>query len=135
VPDRAPRGLLDTSVVVDLEDVPVASLPVRGSVSALTLAELAAGPHATSDPVERARRQNLLQSIETRLDVLPFDDRAARSYALVLVETAGLGRKPRGSQLVNLLIASTAIAEGLPLYTRNLSDLAGLDELLEVHLV
>jgi predicted nucleic acid-binding protein len=135
VPDQASRGLLDTSVIIDLEDLPVESLPVRGSVSALTLAELAAGPHATSDPVERAKRQNLLQSIETRLDVVPFDDRAARSYALVFVATAGRGRKPGGPRLVDLLIASTAVAESLPLYTRNATDLAGLEQLLEVHVV
>jgi len=104
-------------------------------MSALSLAELAAGPHATGDPIERGRRQRRLHEVEARIEVLPFDERAARTFGLVYAAVASLGRQRRGRRTVDLLIASTAIAANLPLYTRNPSDLDGLDELLEVHVV
>src|SRR5947209_14286515 len=49
------RGLLDTSVVIDLGTLDPWQLPQEVAVSAITMAELAAGPHATSDPEERGR--------------------------------------------------------------------------------
>ena len=55
------RGLLDTSVVIDHDIVDPASLPDESAIAAVTLAELAAGPHATGDDGERARRQDRLQ--------------------------------------------------------------------------
>jgi hypothetical protein len=135
VSDTTDRGLLDTSAVVDLFSVARDQLPARLAISALTLAELAAGPAATNDPRQRSERQDHLQRIESSFDVLPFDARAARAYARVFDATARIGRKARGPRLVDLLIASCAIAEGLSLYTRNASDLLGLEELLEVHVV
>ena len=51
VPDqRRPRGILDTSVVIDLEQIDPSRLPIEVAVSTITMAELAAGPHATPDP-------------------------------------------------------------------------------------
>ena len=55
------RGLLDTSVVIDLDEIDPMRLPEETAIAAVTLAELAAGPHATDDPGERARRQDRLQ--------------------------------------------------------------------------
>ena len=79
VPDARPsRGLLDTSVVVELEQIEVTSLPIEVAISAITMAELAAGPHATSDAEERARRQDRLQRAEAAFHPLPFDGEAAR---------------------------------------------------------
>lgn len=131
MPDlRAGAGLLDTSVLVD----PAASalLPSEARISALSLAEIAAGPHASGDPVERGRRQQHLQVIEATFDALPFDAACARAYGRVFSEVADTGRKPRGRRAVDLLIAATAIAYELPLYTRNVRDLRGLGALLEV---
>jgi hypothetical protein len=54
---RHARGIVDTSVVIELERIDPNHLPVELALSAVTLAELAAGPHATADPEERARRQ------------------------------------------------------------------------------
>lgn len=133
--DRRPRGLLDTSVVIDLETIPVASLPVEIAISAVTLAELAAGPHATDDPGERSRRQDRLQRAEAAFDPLPFDADAARAYGLVFSAVVTAGRKPRGARAVDLLIAATAVAAGLPVYTRNPDDfrpVAALTEIIEV---
>jgi predicted nucleic acid-binding protein len=133
VPERrARRGLLDTSVVIDLEVVPVAALPVEVAISAVTLAELAAGPHATNDPAERGRRQDRLQRVEAAFDALPFGADAARAYGRVFSAVVNEGRKPRGARAVDLLIAATAVAEGLPLYTRNPDDFRSLGGLLDV---
>lgn len=126
------RGLLDTSVVMDLERVDTASLPAEVAVSALTMAELAAGPHATADPGERARRQERLQRAEAIFAPLPFDASAARAYGRICAAVAAGGRKARGRRAIDLLIAATALAEGLPLYTRNPDDFRGLGELLDV---
>lgn len=129
---RAVEGLLDTSVVIDLDIVDPASLPDGVAVSALTMAELAAGPHATDDPAERARRQDRLQQIESWLDPLPFDGDCARAWARVYVAVIAADRKPRGRRMVDLLIAATALAVGIPLYTRNGDDFRCLKPLLTV---
>lgn len=130
--DRPERGLLDTSVVIDLEKLSSDALPVEAAISALTLAELAAGPHATADPAERGRRQDRLQRVEAAFDPLPFDADAARAYGRVVAAVASAGRKPRGSRAVDLLIAATAVAAGIPLFTRNPDDFRYLDGLVEV---
>jgi predicted nucleic acid-binding protein len=121
VPDRprAGRGVIDTSVVVDLEQLDVRQLPVELAVSAITMAELAAGPHATGDADERARRQDRLQRAEAAFDPLPFDGEAARAYGRIYAAEVASGRKARGPRALDLLIAATACAEGLPIYTRN----------------
>ena len=126
------RGLLDTSVVIDLDSLDPARLPAELAISSLTFAELAAGPHATTDPDERARRQHRLQRIESGVESLPFDDACARAYGRVYAAVAQLGRKARGPRAVDLLIAATATAHQLPLYTRNPADLRGLDHLLDL---
>lgn len=128
----AERGLLDTSVVIGLERVEPATLPSQISVSAITLAELAAGPHATDDPSERARRQERLQLTETTFEAIPFDDDCARAYGRVYAETLIAGRKARGRRAIDLLIAATALAVKLPLYTANPLDFDGLESLIEV---
>jgi predicted nucleic acid-binding protein len=129
---RRERGLLDTSVVIDLERIPASSLPLEVAISAITLAELSAGPHATDDPAERSRRQDRLQRTEAVFDPLPFSADAARAYGSVFSAVLSAGRKPRGARAVDLLIASTAVAEGLPLFTRNPEDFQALDHLIEV---
>lgn len=121
-PAPVAQGLLDTSVVVAIEALPSGSLPLEPAIAAVTLAELAAGPHATDDPDERARRQDRLQRIEALLDPLPFDAAAARAYGRVYAATRARGRKPRGARAVDLLIAATALANDLPLFTRNPDD-------------
>ncbi|GBE63905.1 hypothetical protein MFM001_03670 [Mycobacterium sp. MFM001] len=129
---RPPRGLVDTSVVIDLDRIAVEQLPRELVVSALTMAELAAGPHATSDHDERARRQDRLQRAEATFDPLPFDGEAARCYGRIFAAVAASGRKARGPRAVDLLIAATALAAKLPLYTRNVDDLRGLDDFLTI---
>ena len=106
-------------------------LPDESAIAAITMAELAAGPHATPDAQERARRQDRLQWAVATWDPLPFDADAARLYARVFAATKSAGRSAR-ARLAGLLIAATAAAHGLPLYTRNPVDFAGLDQVVSV---
>jgi predicted nucleic acid-binding protein len=129
---RHARGLVDTSVVIDLDAIDPIRLPHELAISAMTLAELAAGPHATKDPGERARRQDRLQRTESTFEPLPVDGSVARAYGRVYAAVTRRGRKARGRRATDLLIAATAVAAGLPLYTRNPADFAGLSELLEI---
>ena len=129
---RHPRGLIDTSVVIDLELIELADLPLELAVSAITMAELAAGPHATANPAERARRQDRLQRAEATFEPLPVDAAVARAYGRVYAAVGAAGRKARGRRAVDLFIAATAVATGLPLYTRNPDDFAGLSDMLEI---
>lgn len=124
-------GLLDTSVVIDLGAIVPADLPEETSISAITMAELSAGPHATGDPAERARRQDRLQQLESWVEPIPFDGDCARAYGRVYAAVRAAGRQPRG-RAADLLIAATALAAGMPLYTRNADDLQGLEEILTV---
>jgi predicted nucleic acid-binding protein len=126
------RGLIDTSIVVDLERLTAKQLPAEVAVSAITLAELAAGPHAATDPAERARRQDRVQRAEAAFDPLPFGVEAARAYGRVYAAVVAAGRKARGARAADLLVAATACAAGLPLYTRDPRDFQGLEDLLDV---
>lgn len=132
---RPARGLLDTSVVIDLEQISAHQLPDEMAISAITLAELAAGPHAAADHEERARRQDRLQRTEAAFDPLPFCAESARAYGRVFAAVSSAGRKPRGARAVDLLLAATAVANELPIYTRNPADFAALDDLVEVHAI
>ena len=129
---RHARGVIDTSVVIGLERVDAAALPTELAVSAVTLAELAAGPHATSDPAERARRQDRLQRAEAAFDPVAVDAGVARAYGRVYAAVAVAGRKARGRRALDLLIAATALASDLPLYTRNPDNFGDLASVLEV---
>lgn len=129
---RRARGIVDTSVVIDLEQVEPHQLPAEIAISAVTLAELAAGPHATGDPRERARRQDRLQRAEATFEALPLDGAAARAYGRVYAAVAARGRKTRGRRALDLLIAATALAAELPLYTRNPEAFRELEGMLEV---
>ncbi|MCP3856915.1 MAG: type II toxin-antitoxin system VapC family toxin [Actinomycetia bacterium] len=129
---RHGRGVLDTSVVIDLELIDPGRLPVEVAVSAITMAELAAGPHATGDADERARRQDRLQRAEAVFDPLPFDGNAARAYGRVYAAVVAAGRKARGARAADLLIAATAVAADLPIYTRNGADFEALGDLVDV---
>ncbi len=132
VAERHARGIIDTSVVIDLEGTHPRALPIEVAVSAVTLAELAAGPHATADPAERARRQDRLQRAEATFEPLPLDARVARAYGRVYAAVSAGGRKARGRRALDLLVAATALAAELPLFTRNPAEFRELGGLLEV---
>ena len=126
------QGIIDTSVVIDLENVAPGDLPGELAISAIKLAELAAGPHATTDSQERARRQDRLQRTEATFEPLPVDAAVARAYGRIYAAVANAGRKARGARSLDLLIAATALAAELPLYTRNPDDFRGTETLIEI---
>lgn len=126
------RGLIDTSVAIALGSIAADRLPLEMAVSALTLAELASGPAVALDSSVRAERQEQLQRVEATFEVLAFDPVCARAYGRVCAEVAAAGRKPRGARSVDLMIAATALAHQIPLYTLNAADLRGLGDLVEV---
>lgn len=139
--DDGPRqGLLDTNILILRKWIDPAELPEEMAISAITLAELSAGPHEIrrndeqdmyDERAERARRLEILQRVENEFDPVPFDAEAARIYGRVTAAVIAAGRKPRG-RAVDLMIASIAIAERLPLYTTNPADFRGLSSLVTV---
>ena len=128
------RGLVDTNVVIQLAVLDPGALPDEMVISAVTLAELSAGPHHATDPVERARRTSVLQHAEATFEPLPFDAAAARSFGLVCAAVIAVGRKPR-ARLADLMIAAVAAAHRLPLYTTNPDDFVGLEQLIAIESV
>ena len=134
------QGLLDTNILILRRWIDPAELPDEMAISAITLAELSAGPHEVrrndeqdtyDEHTERARRLDVLQRAESEFDPVPFDVEAARIYGRVSAAVIASGRKPR-RRMVDLMIAATAIAEDLPLFTTNPDDFRGLHDLLTV---
>jgi hypothetical protein len=126
MPDHAGTGVVDTSAVIWLERIedPEQVLPARMVIASITLAELTVGPLLTDDGDERAVRQRHLRDA-LRLDRLPFDDHCAQAYAALAAQLHQDGRKRR-ARAFDALIAATAIANGLPLYTGNPDDFGGI---------
>ncbi|MFD4431913.1 type II toxin-antitoxin system VapC family toxin [Nocardia sp. NPDC058497] len=124
--------LLDTSVLIDYAEIH-AELPAEAdaAISAVSLAELAAGIHATKDPVRQAQRQLQFQWVVRSFDPLVFDAETAHVYGSLALLVEQIGRKPRGRG-ADLQIAATAVQHALPLYTRNPDDFKGLEPLLNI---
>lgn len=138
--ERHRQGMLDTNILILRPWIDPAELPDEMAISAITLAELSAGPHEVrgddeqdryDEHAERARRLEVLQRVENEFDPVPFDAEAARIFGRVSAAVIATGRRPR-RRVVDLMIASTAIAEGLPLYTTNPDDFAGLTSLVPI---
>jgi predicted nucleic acid-binding protein len=125
------RGLVDTNVIIRLAALDPSQLPDELVLSAVTLAELSAGPHHTDDPTERARRMSVLQHAEATFDPLPFDAEAARAFGMVSAAVLASGRQTR-RRIADLMIAAVAVVARIPLYTTNPRDFLGLDHLLTV---
>lgn len=134
------QGLLDTNILILRRWIDEAALPNEMAISAITLAELSAGPHQVrpnseqdtyDEHAERARRLDVIQRAEHEFDPIPFGVEAARIYGRVTAAVVAVGRKPR-RRTVDLMIAATAIAEELPLFTTNPDDFDGLANLLTV---
>lgn len=134
------QGMLDTNIMILRPWIDPGELPDEVAISAITLAELSAGPHQVrrsgeqdqyDEHAERARRLEIVQRAENEFDPVPFDAEAARIFGRVTAAVVAAGRAPR-RRIADLMIASTAIAEGLPLYTTNPDDFAGLDSLLPI---
>jgi tRNA(fMet)-specific endonuclease VapC len=129
VTDRAQRGMLDTSTVILLGRLTdPGDLPEESVVSAVTLAELSVGPHVARDARERAARQAHLQQAEADFETIPFDAAAARAFGRVAASLRTAGRKP-AARAYDALVAATAVAHELPLFTCNPDDFTGIEDL------
>jgi predicted nucleic acid-binding protein len=123
------QGVLDTSTVILLSRVQdSAVLPQEPLITAVTLAELSVGPLVARDEAERAARQAHLQQAEADFEPLAFDAAAARVFGRVSASLRRAGRKP-AARAYDAMIAATAIAAGLPIYTCNPDDFNGIDDL------
>jgi predicted nucleic acid-binding protein len=134
------QGLLDTNIMILRRWIDPAELPAEAAITAITLAELSAGPHQVrrsdgagdyDEHAERARRLDVLQRAESEFEPIPFDAEAARIYGRVTAAVIAVGRKPR-RRTADLMIAAIAIAEDLPLFTTNPDDFIGLGRLMTV---
>lgn len=121
-------GILDTNAIILLEHLAADDLPSEPVITAVTLAELSVGPLVATSSRERAARQARLQEVEAAFEPLPFDAVAARTFGGVAAALRRSGRKPP-ARAFDALIAATAMANGLPLYTCNLRDYAGIEGL------
>lgn len=121
-------GILDTNTLILLERLDPGDLPAEPVISAITLGELSVGPLVTDDDHERAARQARLQEVESVFEPLPFDAVAARAFGGVAAALRRSGRKP-SARAFDALIAATAIANQLPLYTCNPRAYAAIDDL------
>lgn len=123
------RGILDTSTVIVLERLTDANtLPAEPLITAVTLAELSVGPLVAKDESERVARQTHLQQAEADFEPLPFDADAARAFGRVAASLRRAGRKTT-ARTYDAMIAATAVANDLPVYTCNPSDFNGIDGL------
>lgn len=138
--DVHPRGVLDTNIMILRRRIPSDELPAEMAITAVTLAELSAGPHHVrrndrqagyDEHAERARRLDVLQRAENEFDPIPFDADAARMFGRLTAAVIAAGRRPR-RRTADLMIAAIAVVEDLPLFTTNPDDFAGLEDLLTV---
>lgn len=136
MPTDHERGLLDTNILILKAGIPSTALPQQSAICAVTLAELSAGVHMVlGDDAdarqERARRVQVLQVAEREFDPIPFHASAARSYGRITAAVRDAGRSPR-RRVADLMIAAVATADGLPVFTTNPDDFAGLEGIVEI---
>ncbi len=123
------EGILDTSTLILLARIESPdALPAEPLITAITLAELSAGPLVAATDAERSARQAHVQQAEADFDPLPFDAQAARSFGQVAASLRRAGRNP-AARAYDAMIAAVAIANGLPVHTCNPADFAGIDGL------
>ncbi len=120
------NALLDTSVVIDgiPDEVEVAA------ISVVTMAELQFGVERARDEVERQRRMVWLGAMHDLFEPFPIDTAVAFAWARLAHLAVERGQQPR-RRAMDLLIAATALANGLVLLSRD-EDLLGLTDVLDV---
>lgn len=127
-PTAPTAGILDTATIILLERLELEDLPAEPLITAVTLAELSVGPLVADEDAERAARQARLQQAEADFDPLPFDADAARAFGRVAASLRHAGRKVQ-ARAYDAMIAATALANRLPLYTVNPAGFEGIDDL------
>ena len=132
------RGIVDTNILILRAAIDPRELPDELAISAVTLAELAAGVQLagarSDDRMELARRLDVLQRAEDEFDPIPFEREAARAFGRIAAAVTSADRSHR-NRVADLMIAATAVASGLPLYTTNPRDYRGLSQILDIRAV
>lgn len=131
VADRYESGVLDTCTYIDLDQLDPELLPLVPEITAITMAELHQGVAMAKNAVARAARTELLGAAIVEFDPLAFDGEAAARYGTLVALTIQERRDPRPRRM-DLMIAAIASSHGLPLFTRNVADFAGLDDMVTV---
>lgn len=118
-------GTLDTSVVIALARGEDVERPDEGAISAVTLCDLHHGV-LFADDTRRPGRLATLALVERSFRPLPVDERVAPHFGRIVTAARRAGHRPRTA---DALIAATAAAHGLTLYTRDhdFEAFAGLD--------
>jgi toxin FitB len=89
----------------------------------VSYAELHFGVHAAPDDSSRLARQHRLTLIQSVYGHgIAFTDDTAHHYGLLCGRVRAQGRSPRG-RAMDVMIAATALALGVPLVTRNTDDI------------
>ena len=102
------RGLLDTNIMILRSRIAPEEFPDEMAISAVTLAELSAGPHEVRPDTEQDTYSRLPSGLaaghceraEHEFDPIPFDADAARAYGRVTAAVMAAGGKapPPGSR-------------------------------------
>ncbi|WP_433512299.1 type II toxin-antitoxin system VapC family toxin [Nonomuraea sp. CA-143628] len=129
--ERHSRGVIDTCVYIDLDELPLGDLPDFADITSITLAELHQGVAMAKNEAVRAARMERLGAAIVDFEPLPFDADAAARYGTLVALTINAKRDPRPRRM-DLMIAAIASSRGLPLYTRNTDDFVGLESLVTV---
>ncbi len=79
----------------------------------------------------RAERRRRLNHARSTYQTIPFGDAQAEVYGLLVTLLLEAGRSHRRRAL-DLQIAATAAVAGVPLLTRNPSDLLGLERVVKI---
>ncbi len=115
--------VLDSSVLVaaergqlDLERMLAERPDDEVAIAAVTASEFLHGVHRAATPTQRGRREAFVEQLLAALPVLPFDLIVARVHARLWAEHAGRGLT-LGAH--DLLIAATAVANGMDVATRD----------------
>jgi tRNA(fMet)-specific endonuclease VapC len=114
------KYLLDTNIVnYVIKHRPLSVLDAfnrnsgRMAISSITLGELAHGVEKSSNP---ARNLTVVEDFTSRLEVLPYDDRAAWQYGII---RAALEKQDAPIGVNDLHIAGHARSLGLVIVTNN----------------
>lgn len=127
---RNARGLLDTSVLVAIENgrpLRTEALAETSAISVVTRAELRVGIFAAEDIETRDRRLTTLE-LANRIVALPVDEKVSRAWSQMRAYVQASGKKV---EVNDMWIAATAAAHEIPVLTQDrdfdaLSGVAGL---------
>nr|WP_240898758.1 PIN domain-containing protein [Kocuria sediminis] len=129
--------MLDTNILIALVDPGQETPDLSGftglTISSLSLSEMHMGVSAMiRDRAKKALRENELARTRATFGAgIPYDDRCALAFGLVVEEAVRNGASHR-SNVIDRMIAATAMVHGLTLVTRNTDDFKHLTGLVEV---